>query len=314
MRALPSLARLIRSSRPDVVISTMLHANIVTFAATRLAGANSTLILRETNSHRAQRDLSRGYRWLGGIAYRRADLVVALSEGVRRELIEDMELMPERVTTIPNPVNVAAIGTRIAEARREPSPWPAGVRGPKILGIGRLVPQKAFDVLIDAAALHVPQARIVLLGDGPERAALTQRAARRGIADRLSMPGFVEDISPYLAHADLFVLSSRWEGFGHVIVEAMAAGLPVVSTDCPYGPADILTHEKSGLLVANEDADALGQAIRRVLDNQTFRRKLAVEGRKAAARFESEIVARRYAAALHGAIERRRGGNAAGNR
>lgn len=300
--AIPAFVGLIRSRAPDAVLSTMTHANVATWVAARLAGGNAAVALRETNSLRARSDLGPTIRRLAAFTYRRADLVVGLSEGVRREMVRDMRLAPERTRTIPNPVDVSSIAKRVASARKSPSPWPAGRRRPRILGIGRLVRQKAFEILIDAANSQVPEADIVLLGEGPDRASLANRHQGSG---RLVMPGFVEDTTPYMAHADIFVLSSRWEGFGHVIVEAMAAGLPVVATDCPYGPADIITHGKTGLLVPNEEACALGNAIARMFDEPALRGHLAAAGRRAAARFESASVAAHYTAALLDAISRR---------
>jgi glycosyltransferase involved in cell wall biosynthesis len=296
-RSIPALVNIIRRLNPDVVLSTMLHANIATWLAVRLARSKAAIVLRETNSHRARNDLGRFYPWLGSIAYRRADLIIALSEGLRLELIDDMRLNPAQTITIPNPVQVSAIRKRIAEEQHRPAPLPPH-HGPTILGIGRLLRQKAFEILVDAVARHVPGARIVLLGEGPDRPMLSQQAARLGIADRLVMPGFVEDVTPYLAHADIFALSSRWEGFGHVIVEAMAAGLPVVSTDCPYGPADIIEHEKTGILVPPEDADALGVAIKMLVEKPARARELAQAGLLAAERFESSHVAARYCEVL----------------
>ena len=306
-RSIPALARVIKERKPDVILSTMLHANIATWLAARLAASGAAVVLRETNSHRAQTGLGSLYRRLGRIAYRRADLVIALSEGVRRELVEDMALEPGRTVTIPNPVQVAAIRQQVRKARRRPSPLPKW-RGPTIISVGRLFPQKAYEVLIDAVARHLPDARIVILGEGPDRAALTQQAAQLGIAEQLVMPGFIEDVAPYLAHADVFALSSRWEGFGHVIVEAMAAALPIVSTDCPYGPTDIIEHEKTGLLVPPEDADALGRAIAMIAAEPALARTLARSGAAAAERFEATRIADRYCEVLKGAAAPRSSG------
>ena len=119
------------------------------------------------------------------------------------------------------------------------------------------------------------------------------------------MPGFIEDTAPYLAHADVFTLSSRWEGFGHVIVEAMAAGLPVVSTDCPYGPIDIIIPGETGLLVPMENPHELGNALGEVLSNQALLRRLARAGSKRAELFEISKVARRYGEAVCAVISAR---------
>ena len=120
------------------------------------------------------------------------------------------------------------------------------------------------------------------------------------------MPGFVSDVNSYLAHADLFVLASRWEGFGHVIVEAMAAGLPVVATNCPYGPADILRHNETGWLVPPEDAGALAAAMAHCLADRPDAKRIAAAGAKAAERYEAVRVAGEYAATIRDTIARRK--------
>lgn len=301
---MPSLARLIRVRVPDAILSTMLDANVVALLAARLAGSKATVVLRETNSLRARSDIGMVRKRLARFAYRRADLVVALSEGVRRELVEDFGLDARRTITIPNPVAVADIAEKVRKARTQPVSGNPD-RKKRIVAIGRLHRQKGFDILIDAIADRVPGASLTILGEGSERAALAAQIHNRGLDDRVSMPGFVEDAAPWLAAADLFVLSSRWEGFGHVIVEAMAAGLPVVATDCPYGPADIIRDGETGLLVAPDDAAALGKGIARALSDADLSARLSANAATAAQRYESSRVAREYAAAIADAARRR---------
>src|SRR5690606_18649968 len=142
------------------------------------------------------------------------------------------------------------------------------------------------DLLMRAvAALPRRDVQLVLLGEGPERPALEALAGALGIRERVLMPGFVADPVAWLAHADLFVCSSRWEGFGHVIVEAMAAGVPVVATDCPHGPRDIIEPEKTGLLVALDDVPALAAAVARLIDNPDLGRRLAASAAVSCRRF-----------------------------
>jgi len=301
-----ALTSQIRASAPDVVLSTMIDANVISFFAAKCAMTGAAVVLRETNSHRARGDVTALRRRLAGLAYRRADLVVALSEGVRRELIADMGLDAGRVVTIPNPVAVSDFADRAGRARLASPPWTVPQGSPCIVSVGRLHRQKGFDVLIDALAGHAPRAHLFLLGEGPERHVLAAHADRLGWSDHLHMPGFVEDVVPYLAHADMFVLPSRWEGFGHVIVEAMAAGVPVVAADCPYGPGEILEHESTGLLVPVENAPALGAAVTRLLDDCSLGQRLAQAAAKAAERYEMRVVATEYAGALTRAVINRR--------
>ena len=291
-RSLLPLRRLIRRRKPDVVYSTMVGANIV--AAASMIGLRNRpfLVARETNSHSARGDLSFAQRAAAGWAYRRAAAVVALSEGIRRELIEDCRLEPGRVVTIHNPVDVEDFRSRAVGAA---CPWPGD--GPVVVAAGRLVRQKGFDILLRAFAdTAAAGARLAILGDGPEREALARLAGELGVSERLIMPGHVAEPAPWFAHAAAFALSSRWEGFGHVIVEAMACGAPVVAFDCPHGPADIIEDGRTGILVPPQDAHALARALERLIADREFAGRLRDAGQRAAKRFAAPTIARTYAA------------------
>jgi glycosyltransferase involved in cell wall biosynthesis len=264
-------------------------------ASLAVAGLRSRpgLILRETNSHRHRDDLGLLHRKLVGWAYSRADAVVALSEGVREELMEDYLLDPRYTVTIHNPVDVSGIAAATEAVRNSIQDVPND--GPLIVGCGRLHRQKGFDLLIEAFAdLDDARAQLVILGEGPERKALETLARSKGVADRVLMPGFERRPEKWLAKAAIFVLPSRWEGFGHVLVEALAAGVPVVSAWAPHGPADILDDGKTGLLVPTGNAVALGTAINRLLVDKGLRGRLVEAGRKTAERFSLPVIAGRY--------------------
>jgi glycosyltransferase involved in cell wall biosynthesis len=295
-RAVRPLRSLVKRMRPDLLFSTMVDANIVAAAAcARMPGA-PRLVLRETNSHRARGDLGPIRRRLVRWAYRRADAVVALSSGVGAELVADYRLAPARVRTIHNPVATCAFAAAADRAREQAPPWGGWAGGaPVLVAAGRLTRQKGFDLLVDAVArLADRNARLVILGEGGERQALEERARASGLGDRLLLPGFVDDPADWYAHATLFVLSSRWEGFGHVIVEAMACGAPVVATDCPHGPRDIVTDGEDGRLVAPEDPVALAGAIGQLLADPSARHRLAAAGRQTADRFALDRIGAEY--------------------
>lgn len=257
-RAVPGLRKELLRLRPDVLFATMVDANIVATLAALGLRKRMQVILRETNSHRARGDICGLRRALIGWAYRRADAVVALSSGVREELLSDYRLDAGKVVTIGNPVDVQALAASSLAARHNTVP----ANGESVvIAVGRLTRQKGFDLLIKAFAQLKRPARLVILGEGPDRESLLALAEAEKVADRLLMPGFVSDPVTWLAHADVFVLSSRWEGFGHVIVEAMAAGVPVIATDCPYGPADIVANGQNGMLVNEGDPLAIAAAI-----------------------------------------------------
>lgn len=296
LRSIVPLRDLLRKEQPDLLFTTMLDANIAGVLACLGLAGKPDIVCRETNSHRARGDLGFLRRKLAGWAYRRADRIVALSAGVNRELVEDYSLDPNRVLTIHNPVDLHAIRSTIQGACSRPAPWGdwAG-QSPVVVGVGRLTHQKGFDLLLQAVAnLEELNVRAVILGEGPLRAELEEQVAKLGLEGRVLLPGFVPDAAAWMTHADVFALSSRWEGFGHVIVEAMACGLPVVSMDCPYGPADIIEAGRNGLLLPNGDVRAFGDAIRRVLTDQSVASGLREQGAIRAQDFETRLIRRRY--------------------
>ena len=302
------LRRLISRRRPDVVYSTMVGANIVAATSIITLRNRPLLVARETNSLRARRDLSFFQRAAVGQVYRRAAVVVALSEGVRRELLDDFLLEPERVVTIHNPVDVEDFRSRASNAAR---PWQGD--GSVVVAAGRLVQQKGFDTLLRAfAAMCATDTRLVILGEGPERAALTTLAGHLGVTPRLIMPGHVQDPAPWFAHAAVFALSSRWEGFGHVLVEALACGAAVVAFDCPYGPADIIEDGKTGILLPQQDADAMAKALDELVGNRELVGRLRDAGRRSARRFAAPAIARTYAALFDNLCAAKRPGKRAG--
>lgn len=286
-QALPHLIRALRAKPPDILFSTMVDANILAWLANFVVFPCPLLVLRETNSHRARGDLGRLRRLAIAAAYRRADAVIALSHGVGAELIEDYSIAADRLQVIHNPVSFAE---SLATVR--PAEMPSA---PCFVAAGRLTRQKNFGLLVKAMAILNRPVSLTILGDGPERTELEQTIRSYGLQDRITLPGFVSNPHDWFQHSAAFVLSSRWEGFGHVLVEAMSAGAPVISTDCPHGPRDIIEHGRTGLLVANTDAYALAAAMAEILDNPTRGRMLAIAARESAGRFSVNKIAGQYA-------------------
>ena len=165
---------------------------------------------------------------------------------------------------------------------------------PLLVSCGRLVTQKAPLSLVEAIARSRHRPRLWMLGDGPLRPVVERRVAELGLASRVRVLGFRDDPRPYLAAAQVFVSASRYEGFGNVLVEAMACGTPVVATDCPWGPAEILDSGKAGILAPPGDIAALAQAIDSLLDDPARSRELAARGRARAQIFHPSVSARRH--------------------
>lgn len=286
------LRRLIRRTRPAILCTTLVHANVV--AAASIAGLRNPpkLVARETHSHRMRGDLSLAQRAVVGRVYRRAAAVIAQSKGMRGELIEDYRLEPGRVVRLHNPVDIDGFRSGALGSAR---PWRG--EGPMVVAAGRLVWEKGFDILLHAfAGMRSGGSRLAILGEGPERAGLWKLAGELGVSGRLIMPGHIADPAPWFAHAAAFALSSRWEGLPHVLIEAMACGVPVAAFDCPHGPTEILDHGETGLLLPPEDSRALSQALDRLIEDRKLADRLRDAGRTGARRFAAPVIAGQYAA------------------
>ena len=266
--AFPKLCRFVRSEKPDVLLSALFINNITAACVRKATGGRCRVFLSEHNtlSIQLQHSRVRWQRWLGPHLRRIlpwADGMIVVSPGVGQDLRDRFALeMPTHV--IGNPV----LPLEVEPLYTAPVvPWPPHP-GPTFLGVGRLNRQKDFTTLIRAFAKvrAVRPARLVILGQGPEGEALRSLAADLDVAQDVVLPGFAAAVHPYYRMADVFVLSSAWEGFGNVLVEAMAAGTPVVSTDCPNGPAYILENNRYGALVPVGDADAMADAMLRALE------------------------------------------------
>ncbi len=272
MTSIPGLSRYIRQCRPSVLLSALTHANIAAVTA-RLASQVPTRIVVSNHNNflvslQNERPIRRSailhlMRW----AYSKTDAVVAVSGGVANILAEKLGLPQNHIRVVYNPI----ITPKLLELSRAPvdHSWFNSGEPPVILGVGRLTPQKNFHLLIKAfAKLRMKRrARLMILGEGPLRAELEALAQELKVDKDLLLPGFMENPYAYMRRASLFVLSSGWEGFGNVIVETMACGTPVVSTDCVSGPAEILENGKWGTLVSVGDIDGLAQAMNDTLDS-----------------------------------------------
>jgi glycosyltransferase involved in cell wall biosynthesis len=290
------LVRYLRSETPDVLLAAMWPLTAMAPIAARLSGAKPRLVVSE-HSNLTQSAAVRGpsdiaNRRLGRWLYGAADAVVAVSQGVKDDLVARTGVRPAQVRVIHNP---ARKPDPAAEGDRELlSWWKAGESA--IIGVGALKPAKDYPTLIRAFARVAERrdARLLILGEGQLRPDLEQLAADLGVSDRVRLPGAVLDPYPYMREADLFVLSSAWEGFGNVIVEALAVGTPVVSTDCQSGPAEILENGRYGRLTPVGDPSALARAIELSLADPADPEPLKAR----AAEFSVERAADQYLALL----------------
>jgi glycosyltransferase involved in cell wall biosynthesis len=269
------LRRYLRRRRPDVLYSMMTECNVIATAAHRAARVDMQLIVSEHNTPTASASTWKDHLVLrlATRAYPYANHIVTVSEGVRTDLLDLVDLDPASVSVIYNPIAVDDIRAQAQESLDHE--WFHDDSIDVVLSAGRHAPQKGFDTLLRAVALlNDERTRMVLLGRGPETESLRSLADDLGISARVDFTGFVDNPFKYMANADVFVLSSWYEGFGNVLIEAMATGCPIVSTDCPSGPSEILDGGTYGHLVPVRDPERLATAIDDVLTDPPERTPL----------------------------------------
>lgn len=297
--ALPALVRYLRQERPRALLTDKDRVNRIAIIARALAGGPSLLAVRlgtTVSVNLASRGLFE--RWLQRRSirslYPRAERILVPSAGVAADLQAHLGVPGERIRVVPSPIVSPQLHQR-AQAQLA-HPWFAPGQPPVILGAGELGARKDFPTLVRAfaAVRRRRPCRLVVLGRGRQRAALQALAAELGVAAELDLPGFVANPYPFMAQAALFALSSRWEGLGIVLIEALACGTPAVSTDCPSGPGEILGRDWPEQLVPVGDHQALARAIERTLAAPPPAAALT----RRAADFSVEASARAYLSAL----------------
>lgn len=293
-RVLASLLPLVgylRRERPDAMLSALNHANIVAILACKAARAETRLVVSEHSAPSgalrggASRNASRVLmRWL----YPRADAIVGVSRGLRDELRDDLGLPDSKLHTIYNPIDLE----RIRTLKKTPihHPWISEHHVPVILAVGRLTAAKDYPTLLHAfARLRAHrEARLVILGQGEDEAGLKALVQDLRIAADVHFAGFQANPYGWMSVCDLYVLSSKWEGFSCTLLEALACGAKVVSTDCRSGPSEILEGGKWGRLVPVGDVNALARAIELALSENC---RTPVSGRSTAFRADIAVAA-----------------------
>jgi len=297
MRSVRPLRKYISEHRPDVVCSVMDHVNVrLLRALSGLEDPPPAVISVQNNPERRFGEKA-GWRnhllhWRMQRSYGNANQVVALSQGVARQLDEMNLADSDRLTVIHN----AGLDDEIYETKEFPINERVVPGEPLVIACGSLTEQKGYPYLLDAfhRVRGKREAKLWILGEGEQREYIESEISALGLEEDVELLGFRDNPFKFMAAADVFVLSSLWEGFGNVVVEAMACGTPVVSTDCPYGPGEIITHGETGLLVSPADSKALAEALLRVLDDRELRERLAENGRERARDFHAAEIGRQY--------------------
>ncbi|MCG5502172.1 MULTISPECIES: glycosyltransferase [Ectothiorhodospira] len=271
IKIIKSFTKYIINTQPKAILSAKEDCDIIATHAWKRSGKQSKLYIRavvNTTQQMMYRNIIRRYwsAWISRTIYRNADGIIAVSRGVADDIYKISKPNIERIHVAPNPVITSDLFKKAQEELDHP--WLTNHDKPVILGAGRLGRQKNFSMLISAfanARAKRPM-RLIILGDGRRRERLLKQAEELGIANDVFLPGFVKNPYAWISRADLFVLSSLWEGSPNVLTEAMALGIPVISTDCPSGPSELLGNGKYGMLIPINDIDYMSHAIINTLD------------------------------------------------
>ena len=293
--SLGAVVRYLRAERPTAMLSDKDRVNRIALLARDIAGVQTRIAVRTGTTVSVDlRDrgwLDRRIHYLSmHYRYPRAQAIIVPSEGAADDLADFAGLPRQGISVIANPVIDPGLRAQAAEALTHP--WFQADSPPVVVGAGELCERKDFETLLRAFAQARGERplRLVLLGRGKRRERLRAMADALGVGEDVDLPGFVANPHPYIARASLFVLSSRYEGFGNVLAEALAVGTPVVSTDCPSGPREILQGGRIGPLVPVGDSEAMAAAITRTLDAPPAKAALCA----AAVPYEAERSGRRY--------------------
>jgi glycosyltransferase involved in cell wall biosynthesis len=266
------LLRLVRSLNPELVLSGMVHLNFLVLLLRPLFPRGMRVIVRQNSTASAALEfggLPGSTRVLYRLLYRRADRVICQTAAMASDLVERLGVPVSRLAVLPNPIDVDAIRLRVKTGSADPSGAVWKGSGPHLLAVGRLAREKGFDLLLQAFAQvrgRVPGADLVIAGSGPEEAALKSECLALGSGAAVRFDGYVEDLTALFAGATAFVLSSRHEGMPNALLEAAAAGLPIVALPSSQGVADLL-RSRPGVWLANEiSLSALATSLLEALD------------------------------------------------
>ena len=299
------LIKYLRQDEPDVFISFLSHVNVTSVLAKLFSRTKTKLIISERTTFSYTPEIAKSaknrlfatffLKPLVRLTYPLADAIICVSRGVAKDI--SLFLPPsktKKIKVIYNPTADKELYVLADQPIKHP--WFLDKTTPVILAVGRLTKAKDYPVLLRALALihKKKKARLVIVGEGEEEKNLNSLVDKLGLSESVIFLGFQKNPYKYMQKASVFALSSKIEGFPNVIVEAMACGVPVVSTDCQSGPNEIIKNRENGILVPVSDPKALAEAIFEVLDDSALRKKLSLEGKKTARNFTSERGVKEY--------------------
>jgi glycosyltransferase involved in cell wall biosynthesis len=271
MRSVARVVKYLCARRPDAMIAAMTHSSAAAVIAKAIARCKTKVVATEHNTMSQIVANTAGFKYRlmplwGRVALSSADAIVAVSMGVADDLSTQTGIPRNKFQVIYNPVITNGLYSA-AEASVD-HPWFQAGQPPVVLAVGRLDKQKDFPMLIHAFRIVRSRraARLMILGEGPDRGRIEQVVEDAGLIEDVALPGFEQNPYRFMSRAAVFASSSQWEGFGVVLVEALALKVPVVSTNCPHGPAEILCHGNFGTLVPVGNHESMAQALLTALD------------------------------------------------
>jgi glycosyltransferase involved in cell wall biosynthesis len=288
----------VRKEKPDVILSMLTHNNIMALLSgllfrIRVIACEHNTLSEVTKTEEGGKIMGMPVALMVKTLYRFADKIIAVSEGIKSDLISAFRLSPDAVQTIYNPVDLDRFRSLLHDSPVHPF---FTEQKPVVIAMGRLTQQKGFDMLLKAFSrvLSAADARLVIMGEGPQRTSLEELVKELGIEEKVSLSGFQRNPYAMLAHSDIFVLSSRYEGLPMAMLEAMACGLPVIATDCRSGPREILQNGECGNLVPVGNEAAMADAILELLEDSTQRERLSEHGKERVKEYLAPEIVRQY--------------------
>lgn len=272
------IRKLFINLNPDIIISFLTEVNVVTLLAS--LGLNKKIIISERVDPTMHHDIFSVWKRLRRLTYHRANKLVVQTESIARYYSQWSGV---KTVVIPNPVSLTQLTGSVHQK----------IKKPFIVGMGRLSAQKGFDLLITSFAKvadRYPKWNLVIVGEGEKRGELEKLVNGLKLKGRVFLIGRVKDSVSILKQANIFVLSSRYEGFPNALLEAMASGLPAISFNCPSGPAEIIRHNRDGILVPSQDTQKLACAIGKLVENKTLRQNLGKNAREVTTRFSVDKI------------------------
>jgi len=287
------IKRVIEEIQPDILFSTLIQVNFAVWLGKKISRSKAKLILRETTYRKKGINTTPIQQLIYRTIYRQADGVIGLSEGVANHMIESYRLDNSKVTTIYNPIDINDI-----KDKSELECIDSYNKKFKLISCGRLAKEKDYPTLIKALYMLKQNGysdfELFILGEGTEKKQLETMVDNFGLNDHIKFIGFKENPYSYMRQADILILSSLWEGFGHVIVEAMACWTAVISSDCPSGPREIITDNVNGLLFKTGDEEDLAEKIISLINNTEHRKSIVLNGLNRSMDFEISKVNYQY--------------------